>query len=216
MVSLANLGTDKGLADLNKFLADKSYIDGYEVSSADAQVYKEIKAAPDAKKYPHVSRWFNHVESYTVEERSNLRAGTVPTAGAAPSKAAEDELDLFGDDDEDDAEYERQLEERRKAADEAKGKKAKTTIAKSSLLLDVKPWDDETPMEKLEESVRSIIMEGLVWGASKLVPVGYGIKKLQINAVVVDDLVSVEDLEEKICSFEDYVQSMDVAAFNKI
>lgn len=41
-----------------------------------------------------------------------------------------------------------------------------------------------------------------------MVPVGYGIKKLQIGAVVVDDLVSIEDLEEKIVAFEDFVQSM--------
>ena len=39
-------------------------------------------------------------------------------------------------------------------------------------------------MVKLEESVRSIEMEGLVWGASKLVAIGYGIKKLQITLVV--------------------------------
>ena len=39
-------------------------------------------------------------------------------------------------------------------------------------------------MAKLEESVRSIEMDGLAWGASKLVPIGYGIKKLQITLVV--------------------------------
>lgn len=42
-----------------------------------------------------------------------------------------------------------------------------TVIAKSSILLDVKPWDDETDMAKLEECVRSIQMEGLVWGQCK-------------------------------------------------
>lgn len=42
-----------------------------------------------------------------------------------------------------------------------------TVIAKSSLLLDVKPWDDETDMAKLEECVRSIQMDGLVWGQCK-------------------------------------------------
>jgi elongation factor 1-beta len=50
--------------------------------------------------------------------------------------------------------------------------------------LEVKPWDDETDMQALEDSVRSIEQEGLVWGASKLVAVGYGIKKLQITVVV--------------------------------
>jgi len=42
------------------------------------------------------------------------------------------------------------------------------TIAKSNIILDVKPWDDETDMSKLEECVRSIEMEGLLWGACTL------------------------------------------------
>jgi elongation factor 1-beta len=63
-------------------------------------------------------------------------------------------------------------------------------IAKSSVLLDVKPWDDETDMKELENSVRTIEMEGLIWGSSKLVPVAFGVKKLQIQCVVEDDKVS--------------------------
>lgn len=39
-------------------------------------------------------------------------------------------------------------------------------------------------MAKLEESVRAVEMPGLLWGASKLVAIGYGIKKLQINLVI--------------------------------
>lgn len=31
--------------------------------------------------------------------------------------------------------------------------------------MDVKPWDDETDMKKLEEAVRSVEMPGLLWGA---------------------------------------------------
>ena len=67
-------------------------------------------------------------------------------------------------------------------------------------------------MAKLEEAVRSIQMEGLVWGASKLVPIGYGIKKLQITLVVEDELVSLDELQERVAEFEDYVQSSDIAA----
>lgn len=66
-------------------------------------------------------------------------------------------------------------------------------------------WDDETDMAKLEECVRTVQMDGLLWGASKLVPVGYGIKKLQINCVVEDDKVGTDILEEEITKFEDYV-----------
>lgn len=60
-------------------------------------------------------------------------------------------------------------------------------------------------MAKMEECVRSVQMDGLVWGASKLVPVGYGIKKLQIQCVVEDDKVGTDILEEEITKFEDYV-----------
>ncbi|KAF7060813.1 hypothetical protein CFC21_067568 [Triticum aestivum] len=91
--------------------------------------------------------------------------------------------------------------------------------AKSSVLLDVKPWDDETDMAKLEEAVRSVAMEGLTWGASKLVPVGYGMSKMQIMLTIVDDLVSVDDLiEDRLCAepVDEFVQSCDIASFNKI
>jgi len=214
MVNFANLDSDKGLNELNQYLADRSYVDGYQPSQADVSALKQVGKAPDAQKYAYVSRWFSHISSFADEERAKFR---VPSASAPKAETKEDDIDLFGDDDEDDEEYERQLEERRKAAEAAKGAAKKDKpVAKSSVVLDVKPWDDETPMEELEKCVRSIVVEGLVWGQSKLVPVGYGIKKLQIGAVVVDDLVSIEDLEEQITAFSDYVQSMDVAAFNKI
>lgn len=71
-------------------------------------------------------------------------------------------------------------------------------------------------MKALEEGVRGISWDGLVWGASKLVPVGFGIKKLQINLVVEDEKVSLEELEEEIQGLEDYVQSTDVAAMQKL
>ena len=54
---------------------------------------------------------------------------------------------------------------------------------------------------------------------AKLVPVGYGIKKLQIMITIVDDLVSVDSLIEDYLTAEpinEYVQSVDIVAFNKI
>lgn len=71
-------------------------------------------------------------------------------------------------------------------------------------------------MKELERLVRSVEADGLLWGASKLVPLAYGIKKLQINCVIEDDKISTDFLEEEITKFEDFVQSMDIAAFNKI
>lgn len=71
-------------------------------------------------------------------------------------------------------------------------------------------------MKALEESVRSIEKDGLLWGKSQLIAVGFGIKKLQINLVVEDDKVSLEELQEEIDGFEDYVQSSDIAAMAKL
>ena len=56
--------------------------------------------------------------------------------------------------------------ERLKAYADKKAKKP-GPIAKSSVLLDCKPWDDETDMKKMEEEIRKIEMDGLVWGAGK-------------------------------------------------
>lgn len=78
-------------------------------------------------------------------------------------------------------------------------------IAKSNIILDVKPWDDETDMKAMEEAVRSVSTDGLLWGAAKLVPLAYGINKLQISCVVEDDKVSVDWLTEEIEKFEDFV-----------
>eukprot|EP00996_Jenningsia_fusiforme_P004307 NODE_5121_length_716_cov_219.098951_g4754_i0.p2 GENE.NODE_5121_length_716_cov_219.098951_g4754_i0~~NODE_5121_length_716_cov_219.098951_g4754_i0.p2 ORF type:complete len:183 (+),score=54.81 NODE_5121_length_716_cov_219.098951_g4754_i0:74-550(+) len=89
-------------------------------------------------------------------------------------------------------------------------------VAKSSIILDIKPWDDETDMVELERCVRAIELNGLHWGMSKLVPVAFGVKKMQIVLSIVDDLVSSDDIEEAIMSLEDYVQSMDVVAWNKL
>lgn len=73
--------------------------------------------------------------------------------------------------------------------------------------------DDETDMAQLEANVRAIEQEGLVWGASKLVPLGFGIKKLQINLVVEDEKVSLDELQDKIAEDEDHVQSSDIVSF---
>jgi len=143
-----------------------------------------------------------------------------PPAKAAPAKEEEDDdsdVDLFGssDDEEESAEAARVREERLKAYHDKKAKKP-ALIAKTSVLLDIKPWDDETDMDAMLKAAKSIEKDGLVWGAHKLVPVGYGINKLQLMCVVEDEKVSIDELQEDIAEFEDYVQSCDVASMSKI
>ena len=63
---------------------------------------------------------------------------------------------------------ERVTAERLKAYHEKKSKKP-ALIAKTSVLLDIKPWDDETDMNEMLKCAKSITKEGLVWGACKFV-----------------------------------------------
>lgn len=220
-MAFGDLSKDAGLKALDQHLADHSYIDGFVPSQADASNFDALQGkCPDKAKYPHAARWYRHIESFEAAGRKQFPAGSgtvAPQAAPAAKGDADDDddVDLFGSDEEEDEEAARVKEERLQAYAAKKSKKP-ALIAKTSVLLDVKPWDDETPMDKVKESVRSIEMEGLVWGADKLVPVGYGINKLQIICVVEDDKVSIDELQEKIQEFEDYVQSCDIAAMNKI
>ncbi|XP_065080315.1 probable elongation factor 1-beta [Ochlerotatus camptorhynchus] len=224
-MAFGDVKTPKGLQELNNFLADHSYVEGYVPSKADLSVFDALGKAP-AGDSVHVQRWYRHIASFSKQERAAWGgqalpqvAGGKPTV-AAPAKAAaaddDDDVDLFGSEDEEESAEAAKLKEERLAAYNAKKSKKPALIAKSSIILDVKPWDDETDMKEMEKSVRNIEMDGLLWGAAKLVPVGYGILKLQICCVIEDEKVSVDELQEKIQDFEDFVQSVDIAAFNKI
>uniref|UniRef100_A0A0K0EQI6 Elongation factor 1-beta n=1 Tax=Strongyloides stercoralis TaxID=6248 RepID=A0A0K0EQI6_STRER len=132
-------------------------------------------------------------------------------------ETADDDFDLFDSDEEEEDEAKKKLTEERLKAYHAKKSAKPGPIAKSSVILDVKPWDDTTDLVKMEECIKGIEKDGLVWGACKQIPLAYGIRKLQIICVIEDLKVSVDDLIEQITTdFEDYVQSVDIAAFNKI
>ncbi|KAK4036193.1 elongation factor 1-beta' [Daphnia magna] len=216
-MAFGDLKTEKGVKALNDYLADRSYIEGYEPSQADVTTFKALGKAP-ASSHPHALRWYNHINSFGSETSkfpSASSAAPVADSKPVPADDDDDDVDLFGSDDEEDEAAEKIKQERIKAYSEKKSKKP-ALIPKSSIVLDVKPWDDETNMEEMEKSVRTITCEGLIWGQSKFVPLAYGIKKLQIGCVIEDDKVSVDWLTEEIQNFEDLVQSIDIAAFNKI
>lgn len=138
------------------------------------------------------------------------------TAAKAEAAAEDDDIDLFGSEDEEVDEEAEKLKAQRLAEYNAKKAAKPKPIAKTTVTLDVKPWDDETDVNAMTEAVRAIAMDGLLWGGFQHVPVGYGIKKLQINCVVEDDKVAMDDLTDKIMELEDYVQSVDIAAMQKI
>ncbi|KAL0100151.1 hypothetical protein PUN28_019528 [Cardiocondyla obscurior] len=164
----------------------------------------------------------------SLQERVESLEMRVPYIAICPAKPEEPEqklskekddnedIDLFDSDSEAKDAEAAKIRAERLAAYAAKKSKKPAVIAKSNIILDVKPWDDETNMREMEKAVRKIQIDGLFWGTSKLVPLAFGIHKLQISCVVEDDKVSVDWLTEQIQDLEDYVQSVDIAAFNKV
>lgn len=125
----------------------------YNASQADVAVFKALKSAPDAAQYPHAARWYKHVATYEDEFATLSGDASKPytaygpevaevtlNPAKAPADGDDDDVDLFGsDDEEEDAEAARIREERLAEYRKKKESKPKTT-AKSVVTMDVKPW----------------------------------------------------------------------------
>merc|ERR1711910_205003 len=121
--------------------------------------YEALAGAPKADT-PHALRWYNHIKSFGAGMKQFAKASKNAadyTTGAAAAAASND------DDEEESEEKKRITEERLKAYAEKKSKKP-ALIAKTSVLFDVKPWDDETDMDEMLKSCKTIEMDGLLWG----------------------------------------------------
>uniref|UniRef100_A0A0R3RVF4 Elongation factor 1-beta n=1 Tax=Elaeophora elaphi TaxID=1147741 RepID=A0A0R3RVF4_9BILA len=210
---MCDLKTDDGLAAFDGHLRDFAYASGYTPSDDDVQLFESLSSEP-ALKYANVLRWYRNVGSFSDEERKSWSIPMTSVNGVVEKGEPDEDIDLFGSDD-DDEEKARITAARLKAYEEKKAKKP-AVVAKSNIIFDVKPWDDSVEIADIEKNIRTIELDGLVWGAAKILPVAYGIKKLQICCVVEDEKVSSDWLEEQIMSFDDLVQSVDVVAFNKV
>jgi elongation factor 1-beta len=237
MVSFKDLSSQEGVKELNEHLLTRSYISGHQASRDDLIVYTAISKAPSASSAPHAARWFSHIKallgaSFPGEGEGVTVAGQSSSGGAATAAAAGNDDPISSDSDSDSDEdmdfFGDLTPEEQKAADEKKALiatakargAAKAKLTKSMIIMDVKPWDDETDLAAMEKEVRAIEKEGLLWGTSRLMPVGFGIKKLQITAVIEDAKVESMDsiIEEELVrdGESDYIQSIDIVAFNKL
>ena len=128
-------------------------------------------------------------------------------------------MDLFGDDDEEDAEAAKKAAAAAKEAAAGK-KKKKEVIAMSLVMLEVKPLDDTINLDDLAQKIYKDVTNekgGLFWKTEyKKEPVAFGIFKLIVGFSCEDEKVSVDDIVEKIEGLEDFVQSVEIQAFNKI
>lgn len=198
------------IANLDKQLAENSYVEGASATQADVAAFNAFKTA-----YPNFTRWVNHLAA-KADEFESFPAASAAASAAAAEEEDDDDVDLFGSDEEEDEEAEKLKAQRVAEYNARKAAKPPKPAAKSIVTIDVKAWDDETDLDEMLANVKAIQMDGLVWGAHTFVPIGFGIKKLQINCVVEDDKVSLDDLQNQIEEDEDHVQSTDIAAMQKL
>merc|ERR1712127_155451 len=142
-----------------------------------------------AETHPNVFAWFFLVSKFSEAIMKQWPAGGAAAGGKAKggkggdkkgakkeAKKEEDELDdLFGEEDEDEAQAARFAAVAAKEA--AKGKKAKkTVIAMSLVMLEVKPMDDTIDLDKLAaKCFAEITQDGLFWKTEfKKEPVAFG------------------------------------------
>ena len=209
-------------------LKNQQWVGGQTPTKEDADAFKAISGTNlSCETHPCTFAWFALVFKFTDEVK-----GTWPAAGAGAKgkeggkgkkgkgkkeekKADEDEMDLFGSDD-DDGEAAKKAAQAVKDATKKKAKKP--VIAMSLVMLEVKPVDDTTDLDKLATRLFSTItQEGLFWKTEyKKEPVAFGIFKLIVGFSLEDEKVSVDDVVEKIEELDDAVQSVEIAVFNKI
>ncbi len=79
-------------------------------------------------------------------------------------------------------------------------------VSKYIIIFEVKPYDAGTNLDELANKILTIEMDGLFWKTEyKKLPIGYGVEKLVIGAVIDDEKIYSEDLQEKIEAFDEEV-----------
>ena len=88
------------LASADGALESRSYVDGFTASALDVALLRLVGGAPDAGRYPHLARWYRHVQSLQrlgetfpppASARSLQQCGiVVPSGAAAPQPGLAD------------------------------------------------------------------------------------------------------------------------------
>ena len=186
---------------------------------------------PEVGKYPNTHFWYLFINSFSndlmkkwiekahgghkeegkkeeTKKEEGKKEEVKKEVDNKPASAAPVEDDLFGDDDDTPVVPVKKPEPK---------KQKEKPIAKSIVVFDVKVYEQETDLLKLFEKIKAeIVVDGLVWNNEpKVLPVAFGMNKLQVGCVIEDAKVSVEDFYEKIEEWED-VQSIDTVSFQKL
>ena len=179
MANKFDVSSDKGVMAFNGFMGTKSYVEGFQFSTADSDMFTKMTGIPDQKKAPHAWRWYVHVAAIKgVRGLSAGGASAAPAAKAAAPKAekkkaekkkekkeepkkavkkeeSDDEFDPFGDDDdEDDEPTETRAEMLERLKNEANERLTKKAANQRTLVnIEIKPWETEQDLMALWKKI---------------------------------------------------------------
>lgn len=173
-LTFAKLSSTEGLTQLNAYLAARVYVFGLEPTTQDADLFAMIGNAPCAKTYPNVARYYAHIGSFADKSKfvalAGLSVSDAPVAAAAASKGDDDDSDeglggMLDDSDSDDEDPAAAAAAAKAAAQAAaqkkkKGKKRRPP-ERSEIILDIKPFDDQTDLDALAKKIKAMTIESL-------------------------------------------------------
>ena len=228
------------LNDLEKKLANNLFVKGAQPSHEDAEAFEKFitaKCVPDQDKFPSVWAWYSLMVLFEDEvikswkpsgkPEQQKKGGKGEKGGKKDKKGKkekekeekkeekgdDEDLDLFGEETEEDKKAKEEMKNKNK--DKKKGKKKE--VDKSHVILEVKGWEADQDLEALAKKIISTIKkDGLSWNTGyKLEEVAFGVKKLIIAFLAEDDKCSVQEIVDELESWENDIQSVDVVSFNK-
>ena len=225
------------LADLEKKLANNLFVKGAQPSHDDAEAFQKFitaKCVPDQDKYPSVWAWYSLMVLFEDEVIKSWKPSGKPEQQGKKGgkggkgkggkkeeekkeeKAEEEDLDLFGEETEEDKKAIEEMKKNRKKEKEGK-KGKKKEVDKSHVILEVKGWEADQDLEALAKKIISTIKkDGLSWNTGyKLEEVAFGVKKLVIAFLAEDEKCSVQEIVDELESWENDIQSVEVVSFNK-
>nr|CAD2127575.1 unnamed protein product [Meloidogyne enterolobii] len=64
--------TEEQFKQLNELLATRGYLKGFLPSTEDSHMFGILKSSTISAQYPHVARWFKHMEGFSGGEETGL------------------------------------------------------------------------------------------------------------------------------------------------
>merc|ERR1712032_1079098 len=191
-----------------------------------------IGAAPKSG-FANVTRYYNHIQTFNADAQykfptiDGLTVSDTPVVAAKAEAKADDSdsddlggmLDSDSDDDSDSVDIAAQIAKKNaeKKAATKKNQKKRRPPERSEIILDVKPFDDQTDLEELAKKIKGTTLESLrekeaqkvderitlasghKWGENhQLEEMAFGIKKLRLQCVVMNELVGSDLLVDLI------------------